>query len=131
MTYLAVACVAFPISAHFGIVTAGWTWAGLSLLMVPLHLGAIKHASGLSLRLVLSDWSRVAVSAAVMLVVIMGMRQRMPEGVASAGVALGAGVATYVLLLELVMLPGHVGRMLALVTNKASPAGVVARKEAA
>jgi hypothetical protein len=30
-----------------------------------------------------------------------------------------------------VLLPGHVGRMLALVTNKSSPAGVVPRKEAA
>jgi polysaccharide transporter, PST family len=131
VTYLAVACAAFPISAHFGIVAAGWTWAGLSLLMVPLHLSAIKHASGLSLRLILSDWLRVTVSAAVMLAVIIGMRERLPEGIASAGVALGAGVATYVLLLEFVLLPGHVGRMLALVTNKSSPAGVVPRKEAA
>jgi O-antigen/teichoic acid export membrane protein len=129
VAYLALACVAFPISAYFGIVAAGWTWAGLSLFMVPLHLHAIKRACGLSIRLVLSDWSRVTVSAGVMLAVITGVRERLPEGIASAGIALAAGVATYLVLLELVLLPGHVGRMLALVRNKATPAGVVAVPE--
>jgi hypothetical protein len=132
LAYAVLVCAAFPISARFGIVAAGWTWAGLSLLMVPLHLRAIRHASGLPIRLVLSDWSRVAASAGVMLVVIIGVRERLQEGLASAGIALAAGVATYLLLLELVLLPGHLGRMLALVRNKSRPSGVVAaRKEAA
>lgn len=126
VAYLALTCVAFPLSAYFGIVAAGWTWAGLSLFMVPLHLRAIKRACGLPVRLVLSDWSRVTVSAGVMLAVIVVVRERLQEGNLSTGIALAAGVAAYIVLLEFVLLPGHVGRMLALIRNKATPAGVVA-----
>jgi O-antigen/teichoic acid export membrane protein len=132
LAYAVLVCASFAISARFGIVAAGWTWAGLSVLMVPLHLRAIQRASGLPIRLILSDWSRVTASAGVMLVVVIGVRDQLQEGIASAGIALAAGVASYLLLLELVLLPGHLGRMLALVRNKARPAGVVvARKEAA
>jgi hypothetical protein len=100
--------------------------------MVPLHLSAIRRACGLPTRLILSDWLRVTAAAGAMLAVILALRERLDAGLVSAGIALGAGVVAYLLLLELVLLPGHVGRMLVLLRNSSvSSSAATAHKETA
>jgi O-antigen/teichoic acid export membrane protein len=128
VSYVVLACIAFPVSSYFGIVPAGAAWAVLSLLMVPLHLRTFKRACGLRLRPILSDWFRVTLSALVMLMVMLAILGRLPGNVPVLALALSAGGVAYILLLELVLLPGYIGRMMMLLRDAATP-GRPARQE--
>jgi O-antigen/teichoic acid export membrane protein len=130
IAYVALACIAFPISAQFGIVAAGAAWAVVSLLMVPLHLIAMRRASGLSPASILSDWLRVTVSAVLMLIVALVIDHWLKASLASRILGLAAGTVAYLLLLELVLLPGYVGRLLSLLRYAASPGRPATPEEA-
>jgi PST family polysaccharide transporter len=121
LSYVALACIAFPLSSYFGIVPAGAAWAVLSMLMVPLHLRSLKRACGLRSRAIMSDWFRVTLSACAMLVIALAILGRLPRSIPTLVLALAAGGVAYVLLLELVLLPGYVGRMFILLRDAASP----------
>jgi len=114
LCYVALALIAFPVFSYFGIVSAGATWALLSVLMVPLHLRTLNRACGLPLGSILSDWSRVTLSAVVMLGIVLAVLEQLPPGIPALMLALGTGGIAYVLLLELVLLPGYVRRMIML-----------------
>jgi PST family polysaccharide transporter len=129
LAYVVLACIAFPIASYFGIVPAGATWAILSLLMVPAHLHTFKRACGLRLRPILSDWFRVTLSACVMLVVMLGILMHLPGNFAVLVLALSCGGLAYVLLLELVLLPGYIGRMMMLLRDAASPSRPAPQEE--
>jgi PST family polysaccharide transporter len=116
-----LACIAFPIAGYFGIVTAGAAWSFLSLLLVPLHLRAIRRACDMPLRPILSDWLRVAVSTGVMLAVAWTVSEWLYAGIASLAVGLAAGSLVYLMLLQFVLMPGYVGRILSLLRYAARP----------
>jgi polysaccharide transporter, PST family len=120
LCYVALAFVAFPVSSYFGIVPAGAAWAVLSVLMVPLHLRTLNRVCGLPLRAILSDWSRVTLSAVVMLAITLAVLGQLRPGIPALVVALATGSLAYVLLLELVLLPGYVGRMIMLLRGAIS-----------
>ncbi|HXA26929.1 MAG TPA: lipopolysaccharide biosynthesis protein [Acetobacteraceae bacterium] len=121
LAQVVLACVAFPIASYFGIVAAGAAWSLLSLVMVPLNLLAIKRACDLPLRPILSDWLRVTGSTGAMLAVTWAISERLQAGIASLAAGLFAGALVYLLLLQFVLMPGYVGRMLSLLRNAASP----------
>ncbi len=121
LCYVALAFIAFPLSSYFGIVPAGAAWAILSVLMVPLHLITLNRVCGLPLGPILSDWSRVTLASVVMLAVILAILGHIEPSIPSLLCALCAGSLAYVLLLELVLLPGYAGRMVRLLRDAASP----------
>jgi PST family polysaccharide transporter len=130
VSYVVLACIAFPVCSYFGIVPAGAAWAAVSMLMVPLHLRTLNRACGLRLRPILSDWFRVTLSACVMLLIALAILARLPRGIPTLMLALTAGAIAYVLLLELVLLPGYVGRMIMLLRDAASPGRPAPQEEA-
>lgn len=117
LCYVALALIAFPTASYFGIIPAGAAWAILSVLMVPLHLRTLNRVCGLPLGAIMSDWSRVTLSAVVMLVIILTVLAQLPPGIPALVIALSAGSLAYVLLLELVLLPGYVRRMIMLLRD--------------
>ncbi|HUB14402.1 MAG TPA: lipopolysaccharide biosynthesis protein [Acetobacteraceae bacterium] len=129
IAYVALGCVAFPVAARFGIVAAGAAWAVISLLMVPLHLLTLRRACGLALRGMLSDWARISGAAAGMLAIMLVIDSRLAFGIPSLLVTWAAGSLTYLLLLQFVLMPGYVSRMLGLLRSAMLP-GAVPREEA-
>ena len=121
VAYAVLACVAFPFAAQLGIVFAGATWAMLSLLVVPLHLREISKACGAPMVEILSDWLRIAIAAGAMMLVTLGIYRQFEPELTSLTVSLVAGTATYLLLLEFVLMPGFVGRMLGLLRYATKP----------
>jgi hypothetical protein len=79
------------------------------------------QAADLQLRPILSDWLRVTASSGVMLAVTWTLSERLQAGFASLTVGLAAGVLVYLLLLQFVLMPGYVGRMLSLLRYATSP----------
>jgi hypothetical protein len=97
--------------------------------MVPLHLRTLNRVCGLPLRAILSDWSRVTLSTVVMLAITLAVLEQLPPGIPALVVALGAGSLAYVLLLELVLLPGYVGRMIMLLRGAIASGHTVPQEE--
>jgi polysaccharide transporter, PST family len=120
LCYVALAFIAFPLSSYIGIVPAGAAWAILSALMVPLHLATLNRVCGLPLGPILSDWWRVTLSSVVMLAVILAVLGHIGPSIVSLILALCMGSLIYVLLLELVLLPGYAGRMIRLLRDAAN-----------
>jgi len=118
---LVVAVLVFAAASQFGIVAAGWAWAGLSIVAVPLHLTVFRRVSGFDPRPLLGDAFRIALCggamAAVMLVV--GRAGGSPQWVMVVQVA--AGAAVYLALMELVLMRGYVSGLLALVLTRIPP----------
>jgi PST family polysaccharide transporter len=121
LCYVTLAFIAFPLSSYFGIVWAGAAWAILSVLMVPLHLLTLNRVCGLPLAPILSDWWRVTLSSMAMLAVILTVLGYMKPGIPALALALCTGSLVYVLLLELLLLPGYVRRMIVLLRSAANP----------
>ena len=130
ITYVALGCVGYPIAAQFGIVGAGVAWATISLLMVPLHLLTLRRACGLAISGILSDWARVTASATGMLGVMLAVGNPLPTGILPLLATWTAGGVTYLLLLQFVLLPGYLGRILALLCNAMTPRRRIPREEA-
>ncbi len=129
LCYVALAFIAFPLSSYFGIVAAGAAWAILSVLMVPLHLLTLNRVCGMPLGPILSDWSRVTLSSGVMLAVILVVLGYLEPSIPALVLALCAGSLAYVLLLEFLLLPGYVGRMVMLLRSAANPDRSPAQEE--
>jgi PST family polysaccharide transporter len=106
--------VAFGIAAPLGIVAAGLAWSLVPAVILPVHLYTLRRVSGFAASRLLAEWSKVAVSGALMALLIVVMQRFGPFGgwLPAAEAALGA--ALYIFLLDRVMLPGCVMRLIRL-----------------
>jgi O-antigen/teichoic acid export membrane protein len=111
---LATTAVAFGVAAPLGIVAAGLAWAMVPALILPVHLYTLRRISGFAPSKLLAEWSKVAVSGTLMVLAILIMQRFGSVGwwLLASEAALGAAV--YVLLLDRVMLPGCVMRLIRL-----------------
>jgi O-antigen/teichoic acid export membrane protein len=70
---LAATVVAFAIAAPLGIVAAGLAWSIVPAVMLPVHLYTLHRISGFAASRLLAEWSKVAVSGALMVITIVMM----------------------------------------------------------
>jgi PST family polysaccharide transporter len=108
---LAFAAVAFTAASQLGIVAVGWAWAGVSALIVPLHLATLRHSSGIELTRLLTNLLRVAICGLAMVGVMILIQRAAGDGVWAMWGEIAAGSAIYLALLELALMPGYVSSM--------------------
>lgn len=109
---LIATAMAFGVAAPLGIVAAGLTWSLIPAVMLPVHLHALRRLSGFGATRLLAEWSKVAMSGALMAVAILMMRRFGPPGWWLSVAQTAMGAALYVFLLDRVMLPGCVMRLI-------------------
>jgi O-antigen/teichoic acid export membrane protein len=110
---LGLYCVAFPLAAQFGIVAVGWTWAGLSALMVPVSLFLLTRLSGLEVGRLLAVSARIDSCGMAMVAAFLLVREMLPPGIWSLVLACLIGVAAYGIAFA-GLLPGRITRLVAL-----------------
>lgn len=67
-------------AVHRGIVAVGWTWAGLSAVMVPISLSRLHRLSGLDAGQLLAGATRIALGGCAMLAAAQGVQSELPTG---------------------------------------------------
>ena len=110
---LGLYCAAFPLAVHGGIVAVGWTWAGLSAVMVPISLTRLHRLSGLDVGRLLAGATRIALGGCAMLAAALAVQGTLPTGPWTLVGEEVAGLAAYTAALAL-LLPGHLTRLCAL-----------------
>jgi O-antigen/teichoic acid export membrane protein len=105
---------AFGVAAPFGIVAAGLAWAIVPAVMLPVHLVALRRVSGSDPVKLMAEWSKVAASGALMLAAILFVHWFGPFGRWLPAAEIAMGAIGYVFLLDRVMLPGYVLRLVKL-----------------
>ncbi len=111
---LGLYCVVFPVASHFGIVAVGWAWSGLSAAMVPIALLNLTQLSGLDVTALLMKNARIALCGAALVATVLLAKAVLPSGLWPMAVEIVAGAAVYAALLNLLVLPGHLTRIVTL-----------------
>lgn len=106
---LGLYCATFPLAVHGGIVAVGWTWAGLSAVMVPISLTRLHRLAGLDIGRLLADATRIALGGCAMLAAALVVQSAFPAGPWTLAGGEAAGLAAYTATLALLM-PGHLTR---------------------
>ena len=106
---LGLYCAAFPLAVHGGIVAVGWTWAGLSAVMVPVSLARLHRLSGLDVGRLLAGAARIGLGGCAMLAAALAVRSVLPDSPWALAGEEAAGLAAYAAALAL-LLPGHLRR---------------------
>jgi PST family polysaccharide transporter len=119
---LVLAAVCYTAASHFGIVAVGAAWAGVSALMVPVHLRLLRLTTAIPVMALLANAGRIAVCGAAMAAVMILLSDL--TGGAAWAICLEAavGASVYMMLLEFVMLPGYVSSMVRLARAVVLPA---------
>jgi len=118
---LGLYCVVFPMASHFGIVAVGWAWSALSAAMVPIALLSLTQHSGLDVTALLMKNARIALCGGALVATVLLARIVLPSGLWPMAVEIVAGAAVYAALLNLLVLPGHLTRIVTL-ARRAMPA---------
>ncbi len=118
---LGLYCVVLPIAAQFGVVAVGWAWAGLSAVMAPISLRLLRRLAGLDTRVLLAASARIALCGVGLVAVALGAELALPRSLWSLGLAGLLGLAAFLGMMDRVLLPGHLGRLLGL-ARQAAPA---------
>ena len=111
---LGLYCLAFPLAAHFGIVVVGWTWSLLSALMVPIALRRLHRLSGLHVGVLLIKNARIALCGGALVATMVLLQSMLPPTLWATAGELLAGAVVYAVALNMVLLPGHLTRIVAL-----------------
>jgi PST family polysaccharide transporter len=102
---LVLATIAYAAAAPFGIVSVSFAWAGVSALLVPIHLLVLERVLGKSfLPLVCSALRLAAAGAGMVAVMLTG--HRLSNG--NAWLTGMAGCVAYLVLLEMALIPRYV-----------------------
>jgi PST family polysaccharide transporter len=115
---LALAAVAYVAASPFGIIAVGFAWAGVSALLVPIHLRALQRATGLGFGVLVSNAVQIALAGLGMVLAMV-----VAERLGGSWVAALAGPLTYLALLEFAVLPGYVTGSLRFARSALSCAG--------
>lgn len=111
---LFVTIAAFGVAAPLGTVAAGLAWSIVPAAMLPVHLVTLRRVSGSNSLGLLAEWSKVAASGGLMLVAILLVHRLHPFGRWLPAAEIAMGAIGYVFLLDRVMLPGYVMRLVRL-----------------
>jgi O-antigen/teichoic acid export membrane protein len=111
---LVVTTAAFGVAAQFGTVAAGFAWAIVPAVVLPVHLLTLRRISRVHVVGLLREWSKVAASGLFMVATIVVIDRFGPFGQWLPGVEIAIGAAGYLLLLDRVMLPGSVSQLVRL-----------------
>lgn len=111
MLRLAVTTAVFLVAAPLGIVAAGLAWSIVPIVILPVYLAAMSRISGFDSRRLIAEWSRVAASGGFMFAALLVIQRYAPFGSWTVAGEVAIGFACYVLLLDRVLLPGHVARL--------------------
>ncbi len=111
---LGLYCIVFPLAAHFGIVVVGWSWSALSALMVPIALSRLHQLSGLDVGALLMKNARIALCGGALVATMVVLQTLLPPGLWRMAAELLAGAVVYAVALNMVLLPGHLTRIVAL-----------------
>jgi O-antigen/teichoic acid export membrane protein len=123
---LALAAICFIAAANFGIVAVGAAWAGVSALIVPLHLWVLNRATKIQVIPLLTNAARIAVCGSLMVGVMALVRNVTGDAIWALCLEIAIGGFVYLTLLEFAMLPGYVSGM-ARLARAALPAARAAR----
>ncbi len=111
---LGLYCIALPIAARFGVEAVGWCWAVLSALMVPISLRMLQRLAGLDVGPLLGGSLRIALCGAALVATTLALQAAMPGGIQWLALASLAGSAAFLVTMDALLLPGHLGRLLGL-----------------
>ena len=112
---LALYCLVFPTSSHFGVFAVGWAWSALSAIMVPVSLFFLRRSFGLEVGRLLMKSARIVLAGAVMTGALLLARTVLPDNTWAIATEVVAGGVIYAAVLESFFLPGHLARILVLV----------------
>lgn len=109
---LGLYCAAFPLAVHGGVVAVGWTWAGLSAVMVPISLSLLHRLSGLDVGRLLADAARIALAGCAMVAAVLAVQGMVPASLWTLTGAEAVGLAVYAAALAF-LVPGYFARLCA------------------
>jgi O-antigen/teichoic acid export membrane protein len=104
---LIVTTGAFAVAAPMGTVAAGLAWSLVPLAILPIHLTALRRASGFNPRRLMVDWSKVVASGAFMVATIVVIDHLGLFGRWLSVVEIAAGTIGYLAVMGRVM-PGYI-----------------------
>ena len=104
--------VVFPAASQFGIVAVGWAWFGLSAVMVPIALVNLRRLCGLNVSGLLTQSARIALCGMVLVAVFLLAQATRPPGLFWSASAAVAGTVAYAAVLNTLLLPDHLTRIL-------------------
>jgi len=107
-------CLVLPAASQFGIVTVGWAWSALSAAMVPIALVTLHRLSGLNVAALLWKAARIALCGGALVATILLVRTVLPVGPWPMTAEIAAGAVVYAVVLNLLVLPGHLTRIVVL-----------------
>jgi polysaccharide transporter, PST family len=109
---LIVTIAVFSVAAPLGIAMAGLAWSIIPVVILPVHLFALHRLSGFGALRLLSEWSKVAASGALMVAAILMMHRFDLFGRWLPATEIALGATGYLFLLDRIMLPGCVMRVI-------------------
>lgn len=112
---LVLATALFAAASPFGIVAVGGAWALVSALMVPFSVVALRRRCRLPVGSLFGDAVRLAACGLAMAAAMVGVAQTGPGPVSSMLIQVAVGAGVYVLLVELLLMPGYISRTVRLV----------------
>lgn len=101
----------FLIAAPMGIVAAGLASSIVPILILPAYQVAMSKLSGFDSRRLIAEWFKVAASGGFMLAALLVIQWFNPFGPWTFVAEIATGFACYVFLLDRVVLPGYVVRL--------------------
>jgi len=111
---LGLYCLVLPAASQFGIVAVGWAWSALSAAMVPIALVTLRRLSGLNAAALLWKAARIALCGGALVATILLARTVLPVGLWPMAAEVAAGEVVYAAVLNLLVLPGHLTRIVVL-----------------
>ena len=107
--------VVLPISAHFGVVAAGWAWSALSAMMVPVAMVKLRALAGLDIGAIMARQIRLTLCGAALVATVLLAKPLLPIGLVPTILEIALGAAVYAVVLNTVLWRGHVTRIIVLV----------------